>query len=96
MSHDAYKWKAIEVAEPDGAKPPGHLVAPAHFLTTFECAAILRLSPRTLERMRVQGAGPRYVKAGPGLRSKVLYQLADILAWTDAQRYSATSEYVAR
>ena len=96
MPHEAHTRKAIEGAEPDGGKPPGHRVAPLHFLTTFECAAVLRLSPRTLERMRVQGAGPRYVKAGPGLRSKVLYQLADILAWTDAQRYSATSEYVAR
>ena len=96
MSHDAYARKTFEVAQSNSSKALGHLVAPEFFLTTPECAAILRLSPRTLERMRVQGAGPRYVKAGPGLRSKVLYQLADILAWTDAQRYSATSEYVAR
>ena len=66
------------------------------FLTTVECAAILRLSPRTLERMRVQGGGPRYVKAGSGLRSKVLYPMADIAAWTDARTFHSTSEYVAR
>ncbi len=96
MSLPAHTVRGRSVAESDGGKARGHLVAAERFLTTLECAAILRLSPRTLERLRVQGAGPRYVKAGPGLRSKVLYQLADILAWTDAQRYSATSQYVAR
>jgi len=66
------------------------------FLTTVECAELLRLSPRTLERMRVQGAGPRYVKAGPGVRAKVLYRLSDIAAWTNARCFGSTSEYVAR
>ena len=66
------------------------------FLTTVECADMLRLSPRTLERMRVQGAGPRYVKAGPGMRAKVLYRLSDITAWTNARCFGSTSEDVAR
>lgn len=66
------------------------------FLTTVECAELLRLSPRTLERMRVQGDGPRYVKAGPGVRAKVLYRLSDIAAWTNARCFVSTSEYVAR
>ena len=75
---------------------PGGSGAPERFLTTVKCAAILRLSPRTLERMHVQGVGPHYVKAGPGVRSKVLYELADVLAWTQVHRFGATSEYAAR
>lgn len=77
------------VAEPIKAK-----VDP--FLTTVECADMLRLSPRTLERMRVEGAGPRYVKAGPGVRAKVLYRLSDVTAWTTARSFRSTSEYAAR
>jgi len=93
--------EAIEATENGAAEPvrePGldGVREPRQFLTTVECAAILRLSPRTLERMRVQGAGPRYVKAGRGLRSKVLYQMADILSWTEAHRFGATSEYAVR
>ena len=66
------------------------------FLTTVVCAAMLRLSPRTLERMRVDGVGPRYVKAGPGIRSRVLYLLTDIAARIEARRYSSMSDYVVR
>ena len=75
--------------------PIEHQRLEEQFLTTTECAALLRLSPRTLERMRSEGAGPRFVKAGSGLRSRVLYPLADILAWTNARRFRSTSDYVA-
>lgn len=61
-------------------------------LTTVEAAKVLRLSPRTLERHRVQGAGPRYMKAGPGLRARVLYGLEDLTNWIE-RKYGSTSEY---
>jgi len=32
------------------------------FITTAEAAAMLRLSPRTLEKMRQRGEGPEYFK----------------------------------
>ena len=35
-------------------------------LTSVEAAAQLRISRRTLERYRVTGTGPRYLKVGPG------------------------------
>lgn len=54
---------------------------------------MLRISQRTLERMRVQGTGPRYLKAGPGKRSRVLYRYADIIAWLEQQSFGSTSEY---
>jgi hypothetical protein len=63
------------------------------FLTSAEAAALLRVSKRTLERMRVEGTGPRYLKVGPGKRSRVLYREADILAWLEGLSYTSTSEY---
>lgn len=61
-------------------------------LTTTEAAQFLRLSPRTLERLRVQGTGPCFLKLGPGVRARVLYDSSDLRAWIE-RRYSATSEY---
>ncbi len=80
----------------DAAKQTTHGTNSEPFLKTVECADMLRLSPRTLERMRVLGGGPRFVKAGPGVRAKVLYRLSDITIWTAAHSFASTSEYVAR
>ncbi|MBU2582589.1 MAG: helix-turn-helix domain-containing protein [Alphaproteobacteria bacterium] len=63
------------------------------YLTSDEAAEILKISARTLERMRVEGSGPRFMKAGRGRRSRVLYQLADITAWLEANAYHSTSEF---
>ena len=51
-------------------------------------AAFLRLSPRTLERFRVQGRGPRFLKLG----RRVMYRVGDLEAWADAQGRNSTSE----
>lgn len=65
-------------------------------LTTSEAAARLRLSPRTLERLRVSGEGPRYVKAGPGTRARVFYLGRDLDAWLSQYQFASTSEYARR
>lgn len=62
-------------------------------LTTAEAADYLRLSPRTLEDMRVTGRGPRYFKLGPGKRSKVVYRREELDAWLTQFGYGSTSEY---
>lgn len=64
-----------------------------HFLTTVEAAEFLRLRPRTLEALRVDGTGPRYFKMGPGKRARVVYTKADLNAWVTAYSYRSTSEY---
>ncbi len=63
------------------------------YLNTDEASRILRLSPRTLERMRVEGTGPRYLKAGGGLRARVLYRPSDVDAWLEGHAFQSTSEY---
>ena len=63
------------------------------FLTTIEAAALLRVAKSTLERMRVQGTGPRYLKVGPGKRSRVLYRQVEIDIWLEKQSFGSTSEY---
>ena len=67
---------------------------PQRYLTNDEAADYLRLSPRTLEKQRVQGGGPRFRKFG----RRVMYAMTDLEAWADAQVYDMTSdpEYLAR
>lgn len=57
-------------------------------LTQREAAAKLRLSERTLERLRVTGTGPCYVKTGRCVR----YREADLEAWVANRVVGSTSE----
>ncbi len=66
---------------------------PEYYLTTLEAAEVLRVSARTLERMRVEGTGPRFMKAGRGKRSRVLYKQSDIVDWVEGKTFHSTSEY---
>jgi len=56
-------------------------------LTQRDAATLLRLSERTLERLRLQGGGPLYVKAGRAVR----FREADLEEWIDARVVSSTS-----
>jgi hypothetical protein len=64
------------------------------FLTTEEAATFLRLSPRTLEKQRVLGGGPRFRKFG----ARVVYAAVDLRAWADRNTFGMTSDpgYVQR
>ena len=57
-------------------------------LTQDEAAELLKLSVRTVERLRVSGRGPKFLKI---LRS-VRYRPADVEAWLAARIVSSTSE----
>jgi predicted DNA-binding transcriptional regulator AlpA len=57
------------------------------YLTQDEVAAVLRLSPRTLERHRLAGTGPAYVKLG----RKVVYKRSSVEAWAAANTFTSTS-----
>ena len=56
-------------------------------LTQREAAAILAISVRTLERLRVSGGGPRYIKISHSVR----YRDADLESWVAAQSRGSTS-----
>jgi hypothetical protein len=76
------------------ARPNDHVTANGStaaqvFLTAAEAAALLRLSPITLSRWRIQGYGPRWTKMGP---KRVCYALDDLTAFTDAQKRTSTSD----
>ena len=85
--------RAAAAAAPQPAAVPP---APANpeFLTTDEAGAFLRLSPRTLEKQRVLGGGPRFRTFG----ARVVYAAADLRAWADSRAYGMTSDpgYVQR
>jgi hypothetical protein len=57
-------------------------------LSTHDAARALNLSVRTLERYRLNGGGPQYVKAG---RRKVGYRECDLETWIANRVVSNTS-----
>lgn len=83
---------AAPVADKPAAPTNGGARAP-RYLTNDEAAAFLRLSPRTLEKQRVIGGGPRFRKFG----RRVVYAIEDLEAWSNARAFEMTSdpEYVA-
>lgn len=61
------------------------------FLTTAQAAQYLGLSPRTLERMRTLGYGPKYRKHGRHVR----YLITDLDEWSTAQARLSTPAQLA-
>jgi excisionase family DNA binding protein len=57
-------------------------------LTQDEAAEFLKLSVRTVERLRVSGTGPKFLKIFRSVR----YRPADVEAWLAARIVSSTSE----
>jgi excisionase family DNA binding protein len=57
-------------------------------LTTHEASVYLRLSRRTLERLRVEGTGPKFVKIGRCVR----YIKSNLDDWLTARSVRSTSE----
>ena len=51
-------------------------------LTPREAAAYLRVSKSYLDKLRVYGGGPRFLRLG---RRKVLYRKSNLKAWLAAQ-----------
>jgi len=63
--------------------------APHHrrMLRTDDAAAYTGLSPSTLNKLRLTGGGPEYIKLG----KSVVYDPADLDAWLASNRRSSTS-----
>jgi excisionase family DNA binding protein len=61
--------------------------AQSTFLSAKEAAALLRISPITLGRWRIEGRGPAFRKFG----RRVVYAREDLMAWAETQRRESTS-----
>ena len=58
-------------------------------LTQREAATLLKLSERTVERMRVSGLGPKFIRvSGRSIR----YRLTDIESYISSRVVASTSE----
>jgi len=57
-------------------------------LTQRQCAEALALSERILERLRVSGAGPRFLR----IRHSVRYRPTDVEQWLASRIVRSTSE----
>lgn len=61
---------------------------PTPYMPQALAATFLGLSPRTLERFRLEGRGPAFLKLG----RRVVYSREDIVKWAEAQRRHSTSD----
>ena len=59
------------------------------FLTPKEAAAYLRVSKSYLDKLRVYGGGPKFLRFG----RKILYRKSDLDLWAVARCFGSTSEY---
>ena len=58
------------------------------YLNTAQAARILQLSSRTLEKFRIRGGGPVFMKFGV----RVFYRPDDILDWVERTVRTSTSD----
>jgi predicted DNA-binding transcriptional regulator AlpA len=59
------------------------------YLTTREAAARIKLGKSTLERMRVEGTGPTFIRA---TAKRIVYRLADLDAYLAERCRRSTAE----
>jgi excisionase family DNA binding protein len=62
---------------------------PEEFLTPKQAAAYLRVSKSYLDKLRVYGGGPRFLRFG----RKILYRERELNAWAEQRSFGSTSEY---
>jgi hypothetical protein len=62
---------------------------PPNLLTVMEAAKFIRLSKSFLDKARVKGGGPEFVKAG----ARVFYEEVDLTAWLRSRKFPHTSAY---
>jgi phage terminase small subunit len=60
----------------------------SRYLCNDEAAEFLKLSPRTLEKQRVIGGGPKFRKFG----RRVVYAIEDLESWANARSCDTTSD----
>jgi excisionase family DNA binding protein len=59
-------------------------------LTTKEAAGFLRISKSYLDKLRVYGGGPKFLRFG----RKILYRQSELNLWAEQRSFGSTSEYI--
>jgi hypothetical protein len=59
------------------------------FLDAAGAASYVHLAAQTLARLRCEGGGPPFCRAG----RKIVYSVRDLDAWLAGRRFHSTSEY---
>ena len=72
----------------DEAKRAARAKRGSPFLNTAQAAHYISLSPKTLEKMRVVGGGPKFRKHG----RYVVYHIQDLEDWSAGRTHGSTSE----
>lgn len=62
-------------------------------LTTKHAAKYLSVSKGYLDRFRLTGGGPRFIKLSP---KKVIYDTADLDRWCEAHKQESTADVPSR
>ena len=65
------------------------MTAPSNYTNTGGAASHLALSKSYLEKLRLTGMGPPFIKIGKAVR----YKFGDLDAWFSAKVRGSTSEY---
>jgi hypothetical protein len=61
-------------------------------LTTPQAAHYLGLKPNYMEKLRLTGGGPAFIKISAGASGMVRYSREDLDAWVSASRRRSTSD----
>ena len=64
------------------------MVEATRYLTTHEAASYTRLGKSTLERLRIEGTGPVFIKA---TANRVVYSMADLDEYLSSRRHQSTA-----
>jgi hypothetical protein len=79
----------VAAAVPGTGGGQAEIDIPALVATEEEAARMLRLSVRTMQRLRLDGDGPRFVRL---TGRRIGYAIGDLQAWVRARSVASTSE----
>ena len=86
-THPASGLRPLGEGRPRERKPSPQQGDEPTFLSTRKAAALLTLSPRTLDRFREDGTGPPYFRLG----QRIVYAREDLIEWAWSKRESPES-----
>jgi hypothetical protein len=81
---------------PDAARhiTSGETLRTRKVLSVQDAAQLCNVSVSFLNKSRITGGGPRYVKFSPSPRGRVGYQLDDLERWVESKKRQNTSQLI--